>query len=104
MNNVEIKAQFKLDVTILNPTCDDVLDYRLVATFTQDYDTYGNGYWLSIRSYQGEHFERYYDLRYSNIFRRDYPEKYLLDWVTAFWTGREGAWKIMTLSLTPLKL
>ena len=104
MNNTQVKGKFRLNVSLINPSHDDVVNYKLVAVFIYDPSTYGNGYSLTIHSISGEHFERYYDLRYDRHFNFTYLEAYLMQWAYSFWSGRNGAWSITKFSLSPLKI
>ena len=66
---------FKVDVTIISPDFTEKVNYNLHATFFYDDEASGKKTWLQIKHYRGEHFERYYDLRYDVYFDRFYLQR-----------------------------
>ena len=92
---------YKMKVKIKEPNTPEGmvsgLYFELDCIFVHDENTYGNGYWLTIK---GKWFgQNIVDLRYDRSFDKNHPEKWLEDWAKNYWSGKDGAWMIDTLEI-----
>ena len=94
--------KYKMIVVIEDPDTPEgmvgELLFQLTCIFTHDDNQYGNGYWLVIK---GEDFTPcHIDLRYNTSFNKDEKEKWLKNWAENYWNGKNGAWKLKSITIT----
>ena len=74
------------------------LFFDLTCYFTHHPEQYGNGYTVSIA---GDNFyKQIYDLRYDKSFNRDKKADWLKAWAHNYWSGKNGAWKVKSLTIS----
>ena len=99
--------RYKMIVEIADPNVEmgyvSGLHFDLVSTFYQDENGYGNGHWVTIcGSGAISHFENTYDLRYDKTFNRGKKEEWLRNWAKSYWSGKDGAWAVVALTIEKL--
>lgn len=92
--------KYSMNVVIKDPNTepgmvsDMLLKFR--GSFIRDDEDYGKKTYLSI---VGENSVKYIDLRYDNNYHRGKEKEYLEYWAHNYWTGKNGAWEIKSLSI-----
>lgn len=98
-----MKKHYMMKVDITDPKTPEGmfsgLHLDLDCWFNHKEDDYGNGWRVAIVG-EDSHIENYYDLRYDENFSPDNAEEWLRKWAEGYWTGKNGAWAIRTLSIT----
>lgn len=93
--------KYKMKVTIANPNLHEEInierDFVLDCVFCYNPDTYGNGYYVSIKG--KDFYPLSYDIRYDLSFDRGNKKKWLEEWARSYWTGKDGAWAIKSLEI-----
>lgn len=97
--------KYLMKVVIRDPNtksgmCSDIL-LILKCFFAREEEGYGKKTWLSIHGVGG--FEQCLDLRYDNNYHRGKEKGYLEHWAHNYWTGKDGSWKIKSLSIEEAK-
>ena len=93
-----------MNVVIKDPNTEpgmvsDIL-LRYQSNFIKEDEGYGKKTYLSI---VGERSDSYIDLRYDMNYHRGKEKEYLEYWAHNYWTGKNGAWEIKSLSITEAK-
>lgn len=92
--------KYLMNVVIRDPNTepgmvsDMLLKFR--CSFMKDDEGYGKKAYLSII---GENSNKYIDLRYDNNYHIGQEKEYLEYWAHNYWTGKNGAWEIKSLSI-----
>lgn len=93
---------YKMTVIIADPNTEsgkssDML-IKLFVKFSQDKNTYGNGYYVRIVDETGQ-FENLYDLRYLEKFDPNNKTAWLKEWALNYWNGKNGAYIVKSLTI-----
>lgn len=72
--------------------------FDLDCEFHHNPNQYGNGYCLSISG--KDFYKQIIDLRYDTSFDRNHPDIWLYTWAHNYWSGKNGAWKIKSLTIS----
>ena len=94
--------KYEIIVTIEHPddhTHESEREYTLKAYFSHDPNTYGNGWYVCIRGVGKCEIEWCIDLRYHS-FNPDRARQFLDTLCREYWTGKDGAYRITSLSIT----
>lgn len=96
--------KYLMNVVIKDPKTEpgmvsDIL-LRYQCYFIKDDEGYGKKTYLSI---VGEGSDSYIDLRYDMNYHRGKEKEYLEYWAHNYWTGKNGAWEIKSLSITEVQ-
>jgi len=88
-----MKEQF--NVTVYYSTEDGTAaTFKAQIEFSCDPKTYGNGYYMGVKSSAEAFGFQAYDIRYDH----DFDKNYMMDYIVAFYshrlTGKDGAWKL----------
>ena len=80
-------------VTLADPNSTEIEDYMYDPYFCTDDDDYGNGTYLWWTCDNG------YDIRYDTDYDPDHEIAYLADFMDRRWSGKNGAWKLVSVSI-----
>lgn len=97
----ENNMKYRTTIIIRNPEDNKEKELDLVCEFAHDEDQYGNGYSVRIADENGD-FERIYDLRYDEHFNPDDKIAWIHKWAVIYWSGKNGAWKIIFIDVEPI--
>lgn len=73
----------------------DEIGFNLTGDFYEHPTQYGNGYGLAI---SGNGFDNAYDIRYDTSFDPDNKREYLERWARGYWTGKNGAYAVKSIT------
>ncbi len=94
--------EYQMRVVIEDPNVEPgmvaELSFDFTCYFTHLPKQYGNGYTVSISSDNFE--ERLYDLRYDRSFDCNKKADWLKAWAHNYWSGKDGAWKVKSLTIS----
>lgn len=94
--------KYNLTVIIQDPNTKEGMNSELVyildVIYSHNPNTYGNGYYVYITDNEG--FENCYDLRYSMDFDSDKKEAWIVDWAYKYWSGKNGAYEVKSLTIS----
>lgn len=94
--------KYLMKVNLIDPnTKKSMYNLELICDFYYDPEQYGNGHYVSIKG--KEFYPLSYDLRYDSSFDRNNKPKWLEEWAKGYWTGKNGSWKIKSLSIEEVK-
>ena len=104
-NGEEEIMGYEMKVIIEDPNTKEGMSSGLFFTlncdFCYDKDQYGNGHYVSI---EGKDFcSQYFDIRYDRSFNRSNKSKWLEEWARNYWSGKNGAWSVKFIEITPIK-
>ena len=96
---------YKMKVIIEDPNTKEGMTSGLLLILNCEFDyddkQYGNGHFVSIK---GKDFSpQCYDIRYDTSFDRNNKAKWLEDWARYYWSGKNGAWTVKSIEITPMK-
>ena len=96
--------KYLLSITIQNPEDkSEVVERQYLAEFYKSgASDYGNGYGMSFDTFEnGKTTSEWqaYDLRYDIDFDENHPELWLTDFAYHYWSGEQGSYDIIKLSI-----
>lgn len=96
--------KYSISVVIKDPNTEPGMVSDMLLTFQcyfiKEDEGYGKKTYLSII---GLDAKSYIDLRYDKNYHRGKEKEYLEYWARNYWTGKDGAWEIKSLSITEVK-
>lgn len=92
---------YELKVVIVDPALDNAekITLEFECRFNKVEGQYGNKTYLKVKGVNGTMFDRLYDIRYDTEYRSDEQEKYLVKWANRYWSGKNGAFKLVDISI-----
>ena len=97
--------KFKVLMTIQNPkNKTEVIEYLRFAEFYCNENDYGNGYhlWFGNKD-KDDFYEVYLDIRYNTDFDKNYPEEWLASWIYRNWSGEQGSYDVIKLTIEKME-
>lgn len=78
---------------------------RIVTIAKESSDYYGNGCHMLCRGAgENDTYEEFFDCRYDKRLRTDNLMIYVLEWASGYYSGENGSWKLVGVTLRPLKV
>lgn len=93
--------KYKINLTIEHPNRKEQSQKTLYSYFSHNDDDYGNGWYLSIIGRGNCSIDWCIDLRYKS-FNPCKAIEFLESLCRDYWTGKDGAWRIVDLSITKI--
>ena len=96
---------YKVQLNLLSPDEKTRDKINLEFVFTQDKNTYGNGYYCGVYMVtKDKKFMWYYlDLRYNTEFNSNKKNEFIINWCFNHWSGENGSYSITSFKLSPIK-
>lgn len=80
---------YEIKLTIANPETGKEAKLNLIAKFSYDKKSYGNGHYLMVKDTVTP-WQEFYDIRYEADFDKNKKEEYLEWLVNSIWNGENG--------------
>ena len=91
---------YELKIKIKDPESGDVKQKEFSVSFSYDEKQYGNGHSMYVKlENSNTHWDQLYDIRYDKTFSKDAKMQYITHWAFNNWSGENGSWKIVKLSI-----
>lgn len=91
-------GEYKLNIRLTSPDLVNTKDRKLAVKVVRSNSGYGNDSYLAIKGIDNS-FEQFIDMRYDTSFNPNKPEPSIVAWAYSYWTGENGSWRIIKLSI-----